>query len=73
VLLQGVIDACFIEDGAWVLLDYKTDRVDGDPAAYAKKHEKQVSLYAAALERLSGMPVKEKHVVFLGARTEVQL
>ena len=73
VLLQGVIDACFTEDGAWVLLDYKTDRVDGDPAAYAKKHEKQVSLYAAALEQLTGMPVKEKHVVFLGAKTEIKL
>ena len=71
ILLQGVIDACFIEDGAWVLLDYKTDRVDGDPNEYAKKHKKQVALYAKALEQLSGMPVKERHIVLLGANTEV--
>ncbi len=73
ILLQGVIDACFIENGAWVLLDYKTDRVNGDPNEYAKKHTRQVALYAATLERLSGIPVKERHIVLLGANTEVQV
>ena len=73
VLLQGVIDACFVEDGGWVLLDYKTDRVEGDPAVYAKKHEKQVALYAAVLEQLTGLPVRERYVVLLGAHTEVRL
>ncbi len=73
VLLQGVIDACFIENGAWVLLDYKTDRVAGDPKEYAKKHTRQVSLYAAALERLTGIPVRSKHIVLLGANTEVEV
>ena len=71
ILLQGVIDACFLEDGAWVLLDYKTDRVAGDPYEYAKKHARQVALYAEALQKLSGMPVKERHIVLLGADTEV--
>lgn len=73
VLLQGVIDACFVEDGAWVLLDYKTDRVTGDPNEYAKKHTRQVALYAEALTRLSGMPVRERHIVLLGANAEVQV
>ena len=73
VLLQGVIDACFIENGAWVLLDYKTDRVKGDPDEYAKKHTRQVTLYAAALERLSGIPVTERHIVLLGANAEVRV
>lgn len=73
ILLQGVIDACFLEDGTWVLLDYKTDRVAGDPKEYARKHTRQAALYAAALERLSGMPVKERHIVLLGAQTEVEV
>ena len=73
ILLQGVIDACFVEDGAWVLLDYKTDRVTGDPQEYAGKHTRQVALYAEALRRLSGMPVKERHIVLLGANTEVRV
>ena len=73
VLLQGVIDACFLEDGAWILLDYKTDRVDGDPEAAARKHTRQVALYAAALQALSGIPVRERYVVLLGANTEVRI
>ena len=71
VLLQGVIDACFVEDGAWVLLDYKTDRVDGDPAVYAQKHAKQVALYAKVLARLTGTPVRQTYIVLLGANAEV--
>ena len=73
ILLQGVIDACFVEDGAWVLLDYKTDRVTGDPNEYAKKHARQVALYAEALEKLSGLPVKERYIVLLGAKEAVSL
>ena len=73
VLLQGVIDACFLEDGAWILLDYKTDRVDGDPETAARKHTRQVALYAAALTKLTGVPVRERHVVLLGANAEVQV
>ena len=68
-----MIDACFVENGAWVLLDYKTDRVDGDPALYAQKHARQVSLYASVLERLTGMPVREKIIVLLGANAEVHV
>ena len=73
VLLQGVIDACFVEDGRWVLLDYKTDRVQGDPQIYAKKHQKQVALYAAVLEQLTGLPVSERRIVLLGANAEVRV
>ncbi|MBR4905666.1 MAG: UvrD-helicase domain-containing protein [Clostridia bacterium] len=73
ILLQGVIDACFVEDGAWVLLDYKTDRVTGDPNETAKKHARQVALYAEALEKLSGLPVKERYIVLLGAKEAVRL
>ena len=73
ILLQGVIDACFVEDGAWVLLDYKTDRVTGDPNEYAKKHARQVALYAEALTKLSGLPVKERYIVLLGVKEAVSL
>ena len=26
VILQGVLDCCYLLDGGWVLIDYKTDR-----------------------------------------------
>ena len=73
VLLQGVIDTCFFEDGAWVLLDYKTDRVTGDPAAHAERHRTQIELYADAVEALTGLPVREAYVVLLNARAAVKM
>ena len=73
VLLQGVIDVCFREGDGFVLLDYKTDRVEGDPALWAERHRRQVELYARALETLTRLPVHEKYIVFLNGRTCVRL
>jgi ATP-dependent helicase/nuclease subunit A len=25
-MVQGIVDAAFLEDGKWILVDYKTDR-----------------------------------------------
>lgn len=70
VLLQGVIDCCFLTDAGWVLVDYKTDRVPpGEPAArQAAAHAPQLRLYAGALAQLTGLPVAERLVVLLSAR-----
>ena len=57
-ILQGVIDCCFVEDGRWILVDYKTDSA-GDPAAVAARHRPQLMLYKEALTALTGMPVAE--------------
>ena len=73
VLLQGVIDLCFAEGDGFVLLDYKTDRVEGDPALWAERHRRQVELYAQALEQLTGKPVRERYIVFLNGRATVRL
>ena len=71
VLLQGKIDCCFIEDGKWVLLDYKTDSVDADdPKAVqerADSHREQLRLYAYVLTKITGIPVKECIISFTNA------
>ena len=59
VLIQGVIDAYWEEDGEWVLLDYKTDRVR-DAETLKRRYLKQLELYADALEQLTGKKVKER-------------
>ncbi len=71
VLLQGVIDCCFIEDGAWTLVDYKTDNVPlgVSSAEAAKKHAHQINLYARALARLTNIPVRRR-CIYLFARGE---
>ncbi len=74
VLLQGVIDCCFVENGAWVLLDFKTDSAKGKTAEEAAaQHAPQVRVYADALARLTGMRVAEASVVLLEHRQVVQV
>lgn len=74
VLLQGVLDACFLEDGMWTIVDYKTDRVrPGESAsAAAARHAEQLRLYALALESITGHRVKEAIVVLLSHRASVR-
>lgn len=59
VLLQGIIDAFFIEDEAIVLVDYKSDHVRSEETLIGR-YQKQLELYAEALESITGLPVKEK-------------
>ena len=75
VLLQGVLDACFLESGEWVIADYKTDRVRPNETAEqaAQKHAEQLQLYALALESLTGQRVKELVVVLLSHRVAVRV
>ena len=58
-LVQGMIDCCFVERGAWVLVDYKTDS-PGDVPGVLARHRPQLALYAEALEAITGMPVRER-------------
>lgn len=64
MLVQGVIDCCFEEDGGWVLIDYKTDR-DDDMDALRAKYRDQLELYARALREITGMPVKQMGLFLL--------
>lgn len=61
ILVQGVIDACFEEDGKLVIVDYKTDYVK-DEAVLIKRYEKQLAYYEKAASRLMGLPVSEKYI-----------
>ncbi|WP_029231717.1 helicase-exonuclease AddAB subunit AddA [Butyrivibrio sp. VCB2006] len=58
VLIQGIIDAWFIEDGQIVLMDYKTDRVK-DGQELIDRYSIQLELYKRALESATDMKVKE--------------
>lgn len=61
VLVQGIIDACFEEDGEWVLVDYKTDYVCyGMEQTLVDRYRVQLEQYARALEQLTGMKVREQ-------------
>lgn len=59
VLVQGIIDLFFEEDGALVLLDYKTDAVK-DAGQLIDRYRTQMELYARALAAATGKAVKER-------------
>ena len=57
VLLQGVIDCFFTEEnGDLVIVDYKTDRVYSEKELL-DRHGKQLTLYASAVEKITGKAV----------------
>lgn len=61
VLVQGVIDLFFEEDGKIVLLDYKTDRVQRGEEL-REKYQRQLEYYEEALTRARNMKVEEKYL-----------
>ena len=63
VLVQGIIDAYFIEDEEIVLVDYKTDFVRrGEEQKLIDRYHVQLEDYAQALERMTGRKVKERYI-----------
>jgi ATP-dependent exoDNAse (exonuclease V) beta subunit len=55
---QGVIDVLFLKDGAWTVLDYKTDRLRDEASVLGfkdkQKYRVQVQSYGAAVEQITG-------------------
>ncbi len=59
-ILDGVIDLAFVEDGAWIVVDFKTDAESASESQRRREqYVRQLQWYAYALGQLTG----------LGART----
>ena len=72
VLVQGIIDAYFEEEGEVVVLDYKTDRVFAT-SELRNRYSAQLEYYAEALERMTGKAVKEKIIYSFALNEEIVL
>lgn len=76
VLIQGVIDCLFREEGRLILLDYKTDAVlehEGGLEALKEKYRFQLELYSKALYDILGEPVSELWLYFFDGGHAVKL
>ena len=58
VLIQGIADCVFEENGELVLVDYKTDRVDSEEELL-ERYKNQIAFYKKAVEKTLNKPVKE--------------
>ena len=74
IMVQGVVDCCFLADGALTIVDYKTDHVTPDTlAARTAEYAPQLRVYAGALERLLSLPVREGVLFFLRSGREARI
>ena len=71
-MVQGIVDAAFQEDGNWILVDYKTDRVS-DPQALKDRYQIQLDLYERALTQITGMNVREKLIYAIALKRVITL
>ena len=74
LLIQGIIDCYFEEDGEWVLVDYKTGSAWKKGLEIASEtYRTQLSVYREALEKITGKTVKEAYLFFIDAVEEVRV
>ena len=61
ILVHGIIDCYFVEDGKIVLVDFKNDRIPDNmkPDDWAKTHAVQLGIYKEALEKSIDVEVAE--------------
>lgn len=58
ILVQGIADCVFEEDGELVLVDYKTDKVSSDQELL-DRYKNQIMFYKSAVSKALNKPVKE--------------
>ena len=74
VLLQGVVDCFFEEDGALVVVDFKTDRITrAEVDERAERYRPQLEAYSLALSRVMEKPVKERVLYFFAVGEEARI
>ena len=74
IMLQGIIDCYFEENGEIILVDYKTDSVkNGDVKPLIERYRSQLDYYARALEATLGKEVKESYLYLFSSDEAVQV
>lgn len=72
ILVQGVIDAYFEENGTVVIMDYKTDRVK-TADELVKRYHAQLEIYARAITQITGKPVSDLYIYSFVLDREIPL
>ncbi len=72
VLIQGIIDVFFEEDGKIVVADYKTDAVS-TPEELVSRYQIQLNYYEEALARITGKSVIQKIIYSFALGQEIVL
>jgi len=79
ILVQGVIDCCFEEDGKMILIDYKSSFIrpdrqhDAELERIRDEYKVQIELYKEAVEKGTGMEVTEAYLYLFAAADAVMM
>ena len=58
VVIEGVADCAFVENGELVIIDFKTDKAS-DESVLIERYKDQLSVYRRCLSEVIGLPVKQ--------------
>jgi ATP-dependent helicase/nuclease subunit A len=72
VMVQGIIDAFFTEDGQVVVVDYKTDSVSSEQIL-KDRYQAQLEYYERALRQLMDIVRSEKIIYSVSLGREIKL
>ena len=73
IILQGIIDCFFEEEGKLVLIDYKNSSLSGrTPEDVAMEYSRQLMLYEEALAGATGLEVAESYLYLFNVGTFVK-
>ena len=72
VMVQGIIDAFFTEQGRVVVVDYKTDRA-ADSQVLIDRYQSQLDYYERALRQLMAVKESEKVIYSVSLAKEIRL
>ena len=79
ILVQGVIDCCFEEDGEMVLIDYKSNFVKkgrehaAEIERIKKEYKTQIELYSEAVRKGTGLETKETYLYLFATGEAVRM
>lgn len=75
VMVIGVIDCYFMEEGQLVLVDYKTDYVTGEDyeVVLANRYKEQLRYYKDALESITGCRTKDVFLYSVSSGQEISI
>ncbi|MBF7096019.1 helicase-exonuclease AddAB subunit AddA [Alkalibacter mobilis] len=75
ILIQGMIDCFFKEEGQWILVDYKSDYFSSEESKHEKieNYRTQIEFYRRAIEKSTNAKVAEAYLYLLHSGEAVML
>lgn len=72
VVIQGIADCAFVENGKLIVVDYKTDNLEFEEQ-FILKYKKQVEVYKKALSMCTGYEVSETYLYSFKLSKEIKV